>query len=141
FLVDEGFRKDDPSGALPRTGAARGLPKTLSHTDVDRLFAELARRMELDPSPPTLRLVAMVELLYGSGLRATELVSLPVRAIRADQPYLILKGKGGRERLVPLSDRARAAVAAWRVHVPAGSEWLFPSGLKHVSRVRLFQLL
>ncbi|SFR81964.1 tyrosine recombinase [Sphingomonas jatrophae] len=141
FLQDEGFRTDDPSAALPRPGAARPLPRTLSHDDMDRLFAEIERRLTLEPSSLTLRLSALLELLYGSGLRASELVSLPRGAIRTDQPYLILRGKGGRERLVPLSARAMAAAAAWRAHVPADSPWLFPSGKKHLSRVRLFQLV
>jgi integrase/recombinase XerD len=83
----------------------------------------------------------LVELLYGSGLRATELVSLPRNAIQPDRPYMILKGKGGRERLAPISDRARAAVAAWRAHVASDRAWLFPSGKKHLSRVRLHQLI
>jgi integrase/recombinase XerD len=93
------------------------------------------------PDPNDLRLSALVELLYGSGLRATELVSLPRNAIAPDRPYLILRGKGGRERLVPISDRARAAVAAWRAHVATDRAWLFPSGKAHLSRVRLYQLL
>jgi integrase/recombinase XerD len=91
--------------------------------------------------PLDLRLAALVELLYGSGLRATELVSLPRNAVAPDRPYLILKGKGGRERLVPISDRARAAVAGWREHVGIGRPWLFPSGKAHLSRVRLYQLI
>jgi integrase/recombinase XerD len=142
FLADEGHRADDPGGALPRPGARRGLPKVLSHEDVDRLFAAIAARIVREPLDPTdLRLSALVELLYGSGLRATELVSLPRNAIAPDRPYLILRGKGGRERLVPLSDRARAAVAVWRGHVASDRPWLFPSGRTHLSRVRLHQLL
>lgn len=142
FLVEEGDRADDPASALPRPGARRALPRTLSHGDVDSMFAAIAARLARDPVLPTdLRLAALVELLYGSGLRASELVSLPRNAVRADQPYLILAGKGGRERLVPLSDRARAAVAAWRVHVAADQAFLFPSGKAHLSRVRLFQLV
>ena len=86
-------------------------------------------------------MAALVELLYGSGLRATELVSLPRHAVSPDKPYLILRGKGGRERLVPISDKARAAVAAWSALVPRDALWLFPSGKKHLSRVRLYQLL
>ena len=138
FLAEEGMRADDPSAALPRPGATRGLPKTLGHGDIDRLFAALDERPE---GAATLRLKALVELLYGSGLRATELVSLPRRALRGDDPFIILRGKGGRERLVPISDRARAAVRAWEVAVPADGMWLFPSGKKHLSRVRLYQLL
>ena len=141
FLHDEKLRADDPGSALPRPGTARSLPKALGHAEVDRLFAAIAERMESAPLAADLRLAALVELLYGSGLRATELVSLPRNAIAPDRPYLILKGKGGRERLVPISDRARAAVAAWRAHVPAEKLWLFPSGKKHLSRIRLYQLI
>ena len=86
-------------------------------------------------------MAALLELLYGSGLRATELVSLPRNAIQPDRPFLILRGKGGRERLVPVSDRARAAVALWREHVAADRAFLFPSGKGHLSRVRLYQLI
>ncbi|MEG3151397.1 tyrosine recombinase [Sphingomonas sp. ZT3P38] len=142
FLADEGHRTDDPGAALPRPGAQRPLPKVLSHDDVDRLFAAIADRIARVPADPNdLRLSALVELLYGSGLRATELVSLPRNAIAPDRPYLILRGKGGRERLVPISDRARAAVAAWRAHVASDRIWLFPSGKSFLSRVRLYQLL
>jgi integrase/recombinase XerD len=142
FLVDEGDRRDDPSAALPRPAAARPLPRTLTHADVDRLFAAVAARLDRDaPFPADIRLAALIELLYGSGLRASELVSLPRNAIHPDRPYLILKGKGGRERLVPISDRARAAVAAWRAHVATDRAFLFPSGKTHLSRVRLFQIV
>jgi integrase/recombinase XerD len=141
FLAEEGHRPDDPSAALPRPGQDRPLPRTLDHDDIGRMFAELARRVEAAPTRANVRLVALVELLYGSGLRATELVSLPRRAVHTDQPFLILRGKGGRERMVPLSDRARAAVAAWRAFVPADAVWLFPSGKSHLSRVRLYQLV
>ena len=142
FLADEGHRADDPGAALPRPGTQRRLPKVLGHNDVDRLFEAIATRIARVPADPNdLRLSALVELLYGSGLRATELVSLPRNAIAPDRPYLILRGKGGRERLVPISDRARAAVAAWRAHVAADRAWLFPSGKAHLSRVRLYQLL
>ena len=142
FLTDEGHRADDPGAALPRPGARRALPKVLSHHDVDRLFTAIADRLARDPLDPNdLRLAALVELLYGSGLRATELVSLPRNAIQPDRPYIILRGKGGRERLAPISDRARAAVAAWRAHVASDRPWLFPSGKTHLSRVRLYQLI
>lgn len=141
FLAEEGLRGDDPSDALPRPGAARTLPKVLGHDDVDRLFAEVASRLETARSPVNLRLAALIELLYGSGLRATELVSLPRHLIRREQPYAILRGKGGRERLVPVSDRARAAVADYAATLPKEAVWLFPSGKKHLSRVRLFQIV
>ena len=141
FLQDEGHRADDPSAALPRPAAGRSLPKVLDHKAVDALFDEIERRKAAQGETAALRLSALVELLYGSGLRATELVSLPRNALRPDQPFLILKGKGGKERLVPISDRARAAVAAWSALVPRESLWLFPSGKKHLSRVRLYQLI
>lgn len=142
FLVAEGERPDNPSAALPKPTVRRPLPKILSHDQVDRLFETIRERIEVEhPSHLDLRLSALIELLYGSGLRATELVSLPRGALRADAPFLILKGKGGRERLVPISDRARAAVAVWRDHVPDDSPFLFPSGTSHLSRIRLYQIV
>ena len=142
FLADEDLRVGDPGAALPRPGATRPLPKVLGHAEVDALFAAIAARLAVaHPLPRDLRLAALVELLYGSGLRATELVSLPRAAIHPDRPFLILKGKGGRERLVPISDRGRAAVAAWRAHVATDRAWLFPSGKGHLSRVRLYQII
>lgn len=142
FLAEEGHRDDDPGNALPRPGAVRALPKTLDHADIDRLFAAIAARIDRDPPDPRdLRLAALVELLYGSGLRASELVSIPRNGVSPDRPFLILRGKGGLERLVPISDRARAAVAVWRAVVPPEAQWLFPGGKKHLSRIRLYQLL
>lgn len=142
FLEEEGLRADNPASALPRPVMRRPLPKILSGAEVDRLFALIAERLAVaHPAPGDLRLSALIELLYGSGLRATELVSLPRRALAADRPFLILKGKGGRERLVPISDRARAAVATWLAHVPPDSAWLFPSGKSYLSRIRLYQIV
>lgn len=142
FLEEEGLRADNPSSALPRPVTRRPLPKILSGQEVESLFTVIAQKLAVEhPAPLDLRLSALIELLYGSGLRATELVSLPRRALAADRPFLILKGKGGRERLVPISDRARGAAAAWLAHVPADSPWLFPSGQSHVSRIRLYQLV
>lgn len=142
FLSDEGLRGDDPGQALPRPGNRRSLPKTLSHGDVERLFSVIAARVgRQSPLPADLRNAALMELLYGSGLRATELVSLPRNAIHPDRPFLILRGKGDKERLVPLSDRARAAVAQWRECVDPDAVYLFPSGKSHISRVRLFQII
>lgn len=142
FLVDEKLRADDPGSALPRPGTGRSLPKTLSNADVDAIFAAIQARIDrVPPDPRDLRLLALIELLYGSGLRASELVSLPRGAVQPDKPYLILRGKGGKERLVPLSDRARAAVAAWREHVDPARLWLFPSGKGHLSRIRLYQMV
>ncbi|WP_433910523.1 tyrosine-type recombinase/integrase [Sphingomonas yabuuchiae] len=142
FLLEEGLRRDDPASVLPRPGQRRALPKILSHADIDRLFVAIADRTgAAHPSANDLRLAALVELLYGSGLRASELVALPRNAVHPDRPFLILKGKGGVERMVPISDRARVAVAAWRVHVPADKIWLFPGGKRHLTRIRLYQLI
>jgi integrase/recombinase XerD len=142
FLADEGHRGDDPSHALPKPSRGRSLPKTLSHADIQALFVEVERRKSMEhPKVVDIRLHALLEILYGSGLRATEAVSLNVRAIVPDRPFAILKGKGDKERLVPVSDRARSAVADWTVVRPPGSQWLFPSGKSHLSRVRLFQMI
>lgn len=142
FLLDESLRADDPSGSLPRPATQRPLPRILGHEDVSRLFAEIEAALAVEhPRPLDYRLAALIELLYGSGLRATELVSLPHSALAGDRPFLILKGKGDRERLVPISDRARHAVAAWLAFVPDDSAWLFPSGKSHLSRIRLYQLI
>jgi integrase/recombinase XerD len=141
FLADEGMRPDDPSAALPRPAAERPLPKILDHRAVDLLFAEVERRKREEGGAAALRMSTLLELLYGSGLRATELVSLPRNAIAPNRSFLILAGKGGKERLVPISDRAGAAVAEWAALVPKDSLWLFPSGKKHLSRVRLYQLV
>lgn len=142
FLHQEGLRADDPSATLPRPARRRPLPKILTTADVDRLFGVIEERLTAaHPSHHDLRLSALIELLYGSGLRATELVSLPRRALNSDRPFLILRGKGGRERMVPISDRARAAVAAWSAFVPGDSLWLFPSGKSCLSRIRLYQMV
>ena len=138
FLLDEGFRADDPSRDLPRPGTSRPLPKTLSTADVDRMFSVLEAAPD---TPGNRRRRALIELLYGSGLRATELVSLPRGAIQLGRPYAVLRGKGGKERLVPVGARALAAVAAHLELVPADARYLFPSGGKHLSRVRLFQIV
>jgi len=141
FLADEGLRADDPSAVLPRPSTERPLPRILDQGSVNALFCVIERRKAARNDATSLRLAALVELLYGSGLRATELVSLPRNALSPGRPFLILKGKGGRERLVPISNRASAAVAEWAALVPKDSPWLFPSGKKHLSRVRLYQLL
>lgn len=141
FLVDEGHRSDDPSPALPRPGTERSLPKILDRGAIDSIFLEIERRKQEVGDAASYRVAALVELLYGSGLRASELMSLARHAISPNHPFLILKGKGGRERLVPISDRAQAAVAAWAALVPREALWLFPSGKSHLTRVRLYQIL
>jgi integrase/recombinase XerD len=140
FLFDEGLRADDPSAALPRPKLQRPLPKVLDTHEVEAMFAEAEGRAATGELL-ALRNLALLELLYGSGLRATELVSLPRRAFRPGQPFLILRGKGDKERLAPVSERAAEAVRQWLPHVPEASPWLFPGGKSHLSRVRLFQLV
>ena len=140
FLVDEGFRRDDPSAALPRPRLQRPLPRILDEDDVRRLF-EAAEDRAASGEALAVRNLALLELLYGSGLRASELVTLPRGALRKGQPFLILSGKGGKERLVPISSRAETAVGRWLEFVPGDSAWLFPSGKRHLSRVRLFQVV
>lgn len=142
FLEEESLRADNPSSALPKPAQKRALPKILDKDAVERLFAVIAdRTQQKTVHANDLRLAAIVELLYGSGLRASELIALPRNAFAGDKPYIILKGKGGKERLVPVSDRARSAAEDWLVHVPTESRYLFPSRKKHISRVRLFQII
>ena len=141
FLAAEGHRDDDPSRHLPRPGAARSLPKTLSGGEAAAMCDAAAHTEEKRPGMRSARLRALIELLYGSGLRATELVSLERRAINPARPYAIVRGKGNKERLVPVGRCALNAVAAYQMHVSGGSPWLFPSGKGHLTRVRLFQLI
>lgn len=140
FLIDDGLRKDDPSEALPRPRFERPLPRILETTDVDRMF-EAAEDRAASGQLSALRNLALLELLYGSGLRATELVSLPRGAVRPGQPFLMVRGKGSKDRLVPISTRAQEAVAKWLEIAPGGTIWLFPSRKSHLSRVRLFQIV
>ena len=140
FLVDEGLRSDDPSPALPRPPARRPLPKILSHDEVERLFARAEQEAE-GGRAEAVRLLTLLELLYGSGLRATELVSLPLAAVPRDAPFLTVTGKGGVARMVPVSSRAKQALGKWLALREDGSKFLFPSRGKHLTRIRLFQLL
>lgn len=140
FLVDEGLRRDDPSSALPRPRFERPLPRILDEEEVRRMF-EAAEDRAASGEANALRNLALLELLYGSGLRASELVGLPRGAVRPEQPFLMVRGKGDKDRLVPISTRAQAAVSKWMEQVPRAALWLFPSGKSHLSRVRLFQIV
>lgn len=140
FLVDEGRRGDDPSHALPRAMTRRPLPKILGHPDIAALFGQAELEAASD-DPAAVRLLTLLELLYGSGLRATELVSLPLAAVPRDAPFLTVTGKGGAQRMVPVGERAKQALARWLALRPAGSKYLFPSRSGHLTRVRLHQLL
>lgn len=140
FLVDEGWRKDDPSPALPRPATRRPLPRLLDHAEIESLFARAESEAE-DGKLEAVRMLALLELLYGSGLRASELVSLPLAAVPRDAPFLTVMGKGGQARMVPVGKRARQALSRWLELRPSDGKFLFPSRGKHLSRIRLFQML
>jgi len=135
FIYAEGRRADDPAAVLQGPKRERNLPKTLSLADVDRLLRTAAAS---DPeAPPAVRLRAarlacLVELLYATGLRVSELVALPVSAARKDARVIIVRGKGNKERMVPLNDAAKRAMAAYLALLRESghemrSKWLFPS--------------
>jgi integrase/recombinase XerD len=140
FLVDDGLRKDDPSSSLPRPRFERPLPRILDAGEVERIF-EAAEDRAASGELAAVRNLALLELLYGSGLRASELVSLPRAAVRPGQPFMMVRGKGAKERLVPISTRSETAVAKWLEAAQGGTVWLFPSGKSHITRVRLFQIV
>ena len=142
FLQGEGERADNPALDIARPATRRPLPRILTHAHVARLFEQAGEEASGETPPAAaVRMLLLLELLYGSGLRASELVSLPRRAIAGEREYLIVRGKGDKERLVPLSERAREALDHWVPLLADGSTWLFPSGKAHISRVRLFQML
>lgn len=140
FLLDEGMREDDPTSALPKIAPRRPLPKILSHKQIETLFGQAEQEAE-ENRPAAIRMLALLELLYGSGLRATELVSLPLSAVPRDAPFLTVTGKGGVSRMVPISQRARQALSKWLAVRPDAPRFLFPSRGKHISRIRLYQML
>lgn len=129
FLFAEGMRPDDPTTTLDAPRRGRPLPKCLSETEVEALLAAARSR----PGPAGARGLALLEVLYATGLRVSELVSLPLAAVARDPGALIVRGKGGKERMVPLGMAARQALIAWRAERDAflaearPSKWLFPS--------------
>ena len=144
FALAEGWRADDPSRRLDAPKQGRPLPKTLSRDEIERLIAAASAR----EGAAGVRLICLMELAYASGLRVSELLGLKVQAVRRDPTHLIVRGKGGKERLAPLNDAARTAVKAWLVQrdadkARADSSWLFPSGGKsgHLTPRRFAQLL
>jgi integrase/recombinase XerD len=145
FLVSDGARPDDPTAGLDPPRLGRPLPKTLSEGDVERLIATSATW----PAEEGVRLRVLLELLYGAGLRVSELVGLPLAAAQRDPRFLLVRGKGGKERVVPLSKPAREALARYlecrsRLLPPKqASRWLFPSrgADGHLTRQRCGQLL
>ncbi|MDP3174744.1 MAG: site-specific tyrosine recombinase XerD [Phenylobacterium sp.] len=130
FALGEGWRADDPSRRVDAPKHGRPLPKTLSRAEVDALIAAAA---SIDGAQG-LRLGCMVELLYASGLRVSELTALTLAALARDPAYLMVVGKGGKERLAPLNATARKAIKAYLAVRPqflpkgdAANPWLFPS--------------
>ena len=148
FLYTDGWRNDDPCLGLKGPGAKQRLPKALSEADVDALLDAAQVRSGKDAEGK--RLLAIVELLYASGLRISELVTLPLSALGGDPRLLMVKGKGGRERMVPVAERARDALTDYLAirerftkGPQDGSPFLFPSRGKegHLTRHRVAQLL
>lgn len=153
FAYEDGLRSDNPALQIKGPGRDKALPKTLTMEEVDRLLsaAETHGRSAGD----RLRNTCLMQLLYATGMRVSELVGLPVSAARGDPQLLLIRGKGGKERMVPLSPPAREALAAWLVHrdeaedmarIEKGtppSRFLFPSRGKagHLTRVRFFTLI
>jgi integrase/recombinase XerD len=134
FLYAEGHRGDDPAAVLEGPKRGRSLPKVLSIKQVDDLLAHAREDIKSESKPDRLRaarLACLLEVLYATGLRVSELVALPEAAARRDQRMLVIRGKGGRERLVPLNDAAKRAMTdylALRTEAKLEkSKWLFPS--------------
>jgi integrase/recombinase XerD len=142
FLLNERIRGDDPAAILSGPKRGRGLPKVLSIADVDRMLTRAKELTQAADASPTRRLRAMrlyclLEVLYATGLRVSELVSLPRSAARNDSRMIVVRGKGNKERLVPLNDASRVAMSDYLAATEAGksdkhrnaaaSKWLFPS--------------
>ena len=130
FVLGEGWRTDDPSRRVEAPKQGRPLPKVLSRDEVERLIAAAAAK----DGAQGLRLACLIEITYASGLRVSELLALPLTALARDPAFLMVKGKGGKERLAPLNAAARTAVKAWlevrKQFIPKGdaaNPWLFPS--------------
>lgn len=152
FVFEEGWRGDNPAIQIRGPGRRKTLPKTLTTEEVDRLLA--ASRTHGASDRDRLRNACLMELLYATGMRVSELVELPLAAARGDPRMLLVRGKGGKERMVPLSTPARAALAAWlaerdrgeeaaRVDRRQGSRHLFPSRGKtgHLTRNGFYLLI
>jgi len=137
FLYAEGKRGDDPAAVLEGPKHARSLPKVLSIADVDVLLKAARANSDNTKQPPlqrlrAARLLCLLEVVYATGLRVSELVTLPAAAARRDQRMLVVRGKGGKERLVPLNKQAKRAMAEYlelrgKADRDKESKWLFPS--------------
>jgi integrase/recombinase XerD len=141
FLLNERIRSDDPAAILSGPKRGRGLPKVLSIADVDRLLVRAKALAEAAEASPLqrlrgMRLYCLLEVLYATGLRVSELVALPLSASRRDARMIVVRGKGDKERLVPLNEASRQAMADYLAAIEAlktekknaaASKWLFPS--------------
>ena len=136
FLLNEGVRGDDPTGIIDGPKKGRALPKILSEKDVDRLLAMAREHTEKEERPgarvAAFRMYALLEVLYATGLRVSELVGLPISTARGDKRALTVRGKGGKERMVPLTKAAGAAMVAYLAASKAAGKahdgpWLFPA--------------
>jgi integrase/recombinase XerD len=142
FLLSERIRSDDPAAILSGPKRGRGLPKVLSIADVDRLLVHAKAQTEAPEASASqrlraLRLYCLLEVLYATGLRVSELVTLPLSASRRDARMIVVRGKGNKERLVPLNEASRQAMASYLAAIEAqkpvarknaaASKWLFPS--------------
>lgn len=152
FLYEEGLRPDDPAQRMTGPRRGRKLPNTLTEAQVDALLD--AARAPVGDSGPDVRLICLMEVLYATGMRVSELVALPVGAVRGDPRMVLVKGKGGRERMSPLSAPARDALIDWlklrdsiedekRMAGGSVSPFLFPARGKagHLSRIRFYQII
>jgi len=133
FLAADGIRADDPTRIIASPKARRSLPKVLSIEEIARLLALAESEIELEgvtdaQRAMSHRLYLLLELLYATGMRVSELVSLKRVQVMRDASFLTIRGKGAKERIVPLTDRARDAVKAYVSTLEPGSPWLFPSG-------------
>ena len=139
FLLREGLRANDPTGLLDSPKLPGSLPRYLSESEVDALLAATGRMGERQ----SVVAAAMLEILYATGLRITELLSLPRAALSGDATLVMVKGKGGKERLVPLSDAAKDAAAALAALSDKRGRWLFPGRdpAKPLTRQSFFLLL
>jgi integrase/recombinase XerD len=155
FLLSEGLRSEDPAATIDGPKRQTPLPKTLSFDEVDRLLNTAGQKVREAPESHKIkaqRLYCLLEVLYATGMRVSELVALPRDALLGDERTLTIKGKGGRERMVPLNPRAQQALRTYLAEregrAGAGedaesSEWLFPSWGRqgHLTRQRLAQEL
>jgi integrase/recombinase XerD len=137
FLLREGVRNDNPAEQLAAPRLPRGLPKYLSEAEVDALLAA-ARGMagQRKTGRPGLAAQAGLEILYATGLRVSEMLALPASALSGDAALILIKGKGGRERIVPLSNPAKTAAAALRAAHPKGAVALFPGRAARTAMTR-----